>query len=134
VSTNINTIPDSFVIKYDGYNTTYVKQPAPLGNTSTTVYTKISGRTDGSDSMGSPVGITAKEFEDAYKEFKKTTFLLDNSIKDPTKAVVGRTMTEDGVKKFICAQEYARLAKPDVIKPPEYWTKHREDWMKINCK
>jgi hypothetical protein len=34
-----------------------------------TVYSKISGRTDGSDGMGSPIAITFKEFEDAYKQF-----------------------------------------------------------------
>jgi hypothetical protein len=65
------TIPNDFVIKSDGYNTTYVKQPVPLGNTSTTVYSKISGRTDGSFGMGSPISITAKEFEDAYSVFLK---------------------------------------------------------------
>jgi hypothetical protein len=63
------TIPNDFVIKSDGYNTTYVKQSAPLGNTSMTVYSKISGRTDGSFGMGSPIAITFKEFEDAYKQF-----------------------------------------------------------------
>lgn len=64
-------IPNGFVIKSDGYNTTYSRYSAPLGNTSTMIYSKISGRTDGSDSMGSPIAITAKEFEDAYKEFLK---------------------------------------------------------------
>ena len=67
----IKTIPNDFVIKSDGYNTRYVKQPVPLGNTSTTVYSKISGRTDGSIGMGSPISITAKEFEDAYSVFLK---------------------------------------------------------------
>jgi hypothetical protein len=64
-------IPDSFVIKSDGYNTTYSRGSAPLGNTSTMIYSKISGRTDGSIGTGSPIAITAKEFEDAYKEFLK---------------------------------------------------------------
>ena len=71
VSTDENTIPDSFVIKSDGYATTYVRRSAPLGNTSTMIYSKISGKTDGSIGMGSPISITAKEFEDAYKEFLK---------------------------------------------------------------
>lgn len=65
------TIPNDFVIKSDGYNTTYVKQSKPLGNTSLTVYSKISGRTDGSFGMGSPIAITFKEFEDAYSVFLK---------------------------------------------------------------
>ena len=66
----VKMLPNNFVIKSDGYNTTYVKQSAPLGNTSTTVYSKISGKTDGSFGMGSPIGITYKEFQDAYNEFK----------------------------------------------------------------
>ena len=67
----VKMLPNNFVIKSDGYNTTYVKQSAPLGNTSTTVYSKISGKTDGSFGMGSPIGITYKEFKDAYSQFLK---------------------------------------------------------------
>jgi hypothetical protein len=67
----VGKLPNDFVIKSDGYNTTYVKQLAPLGNTSMTVYSKISGRTDGSFGMGSPISITAKEFADAYSVFLK---------------------------------------------------------------
>jgi hypothetical protein len=67
---DVNTIPDSFVIKSDGYNTTYNSGFMAGGNKGL-MYWKISSRTDGSDSMGSPTYITAKEFEDAYKEFLK---------------------------------------------------------------
>jgi hypothetical protein len=62
-------MPNSFVIKSDGYNTTYMK--VDVGEDYKTIYSKISGRTDGSDSISSPIDITSKEFEDAYKEFLK---------------------------------------------------------------
>ena len=71
VSTDINAIPDSFVIKSDGYNTTYSKRRIPSTFGVVYNYSKISGRTDGSIGMGSPTIITSKEFEDAYKEFLK---------------------------------------------------------------
>jgi len=61
--------PNSFVIKSDGYNTTYSKGSALLGNTYIMTYSKISGRTDGSIGMGSPTIITSKEFEEAYNKF-----------------------------------------------------------------
>ena len=64
-----SAIPNSFVIKSDGYNTTYTK--VNVGEDYKNIYSKISGRTDGSIGMGSPISITAKEFEDAYKEFLK---------------------------------------------------------------
>jgi hypothetical protein len=70
-SEDYKTIPNDFVIKSDGVNTTYVKRSEPLGTTSISVYSKISGRTDGSFGMGSPTIITFKEFEDAYKQFLK---------------------------------------------------------------
>jgi hypothetical protein len=82
---DVNTIPDIFVIKSDGYNTTY-KSGFMAGGNKGLMYWKISSRTDGSDSMGSPTYITAKEFEDAYRKFKnqdlpKSSF-LDSFIKD----------------------------------------------------
>lgn len=71
VSFDVNTIPDGFVIKYDGYATTYGRSRIPSENAPVYNYSKISGRTDGSIGMGSPISITVKEFEDAYKEFLK---------------------------------------------------------------
>jgi len=71
MSTDVNTIPNSFVIKSDGYNTTYSRVRIPSENAPVYNYSKISGRTDGSDGMGSPTVIIAKEFEDAYKQFLK---------------------------------------------------------------
>jgi hypothetical protein len=62
-----SAIPNSFVIKSDGYNTTYMK--VNVGEDYKIIYSKISSRTDGSDSMARPTDITAKEFEDAYNKW-----------------------------------------------------------------
>jgi hypothetical protein len=64
-------------------------------------------------------------------------FNIQTIVKDPSKAVVGRPMTEDELKKFQkadCEMEYARLAQPSVMQTPEYWRKRKEEWMKANCK
>ena len=71
VSFNVNTIPDGFVIQYDGYATTYGRSRIPSEFAPVYNYSKISGKTDGSIGMGIPITITAKEYEDAYKEFLK---------------------------------------------------------------
>lgn len=33
-----------------------------------------------------------------------------------------------------CEWRYLELLKPEVMMPPEYWEKRKEDWMKTNCK
>ena len=33
-----------------------------------------------------------------------------------------------------CEMRYLDLMQPEVIMPPEFWKKRKEDWMKINCK
>lgn len=33
-----------------------------------------------------------------------------------------------------CESRYLELSKPEVMMPPEYWEKRKEDWMKTNCK
>jgi len=61
-------------------------------------------------------------------------FNIQTIVKDPSKAVVGRPMTEDELKKFKCEMAYSELAQPSVMMPPEYWSKRKEEWMKANCK
>ena len=33
-----------------------------------------------------------------------------------------------------CERRYSELLQPQVMMPPEYWEKRKEDWMKTNCK
>jgi hypothetical protein len=119
VSTDVNTIPDTFVIKSDGYATTYSKYLAPLGNTGTIVYSKISGRTDGSIGMGSPISITAQEFEDAYKQF----------LKQPKDAFVDkfnqRIVTSDPDMEFLA--QVLKLPDNFTIKSNGFNTRYYKD-------
>ncbi len=41
---------------------------------------------------------------------------------------------ESRIKQMECDSRYSELMQPDVVMPPKYWKKRREDWMKINCK
>jgi hypothetical protein len=33
-----------------------------------------------------------------------------------------------------CDRRYSELMQPEVVMPPEYWQKRKEEWMKTNCK
>jgi hypothetical protein len=73
----LSKIPSQFIIKSNGYNTTYYKDTKDKNLTGFSamfsvpdVY-KQSGRTDGSIGTSSPIKITIREFSDAYNEYLK---------------------------------------------------------------
>ena len=41
---------------------------------------------------------------------------------------------KSGQYSMECEMRYLDLMQPEVIMPPEFWKKRKEDWMKINCK
>jgi hypothetical protein len=45
-----------------------------------------------------------------------------------------RNSLKSRTKQMECDIRYSELAQPGVVKPPEYWKKKEEEWMKVNCK
>ena len=40
---------------------------------------------------------------------------------------------ESRKKQMECDSRYLELSQPEIVMPPEYWQKRKEEWMKINC-
>ena len=66
---DVNTIPDEFTIKSDGYNTTYQRGFMDGGNKGL-IYWKKPYKLN-SDSGVQPINIEVDEFKKAYNEFLK---------------------------------------------------------------